>query len=247
MALVAVIDLRVEAEMAQGPDAAESEEKLLFEPVLPVSAIELVCDLTVFRSVCLVVSVEQIEVGTAHSDLPDARGDSPSRECDACGDPVAVSVENRRNRDAEEVLGIISCHLVALCGEDLSEISVTVEEADCDEVDIHVAGFLEVVAGKDAETAGIDFQGSVESVLHAEIGDLRVGPLLLESHIGVELIHDCFILCEESRVACEFPEPLEAHGVKQCHRVVARCRPHFRINCLEKGFCTVVPAPPEVL
>ena len=53
----------------------------------------------------------------------------------------------------------------------LAEVAVLVEEADADERHGHVAGGLDVVAGEDAEAAGVDAQALVEAVLGAEVGD----------------------------------------------------------------------------
>ena len=44
MSLVAVINLRVDAELAEGADTANAEKELLFETVLLVAAIEVIGD-----------------------------------------------------------------------------------------------------------------------------------------------------------------------------------------------------------
>ena len=44
VSLVAVIYLRVEAELTESTDTADTEEELLLETVLPVSTLEVICD-----------------------------------------------------------------------------------------------------------------------------------------------------------------------------------------------------------
>ena len=58
MALVAVVDLLLDAHGPQGADAAQAEQQLLFEPVLPVAAVEVVRNLPVLFEVGLEVRVE---------------------------------------------------------------------------------------------------------------------------------------------------------------------------------------------
>ena len=41
MALIAMVDLRIETELAQGTDTADSEKELLFQTVLPVTSVEM--------------------------------------------------------------------------------------------------------------------------------------------------------------------------------------------------------------
>ena len=53
----------------------------------------------------------------------------------------------------------------------LTEVAAPVEEADADEGQPRIGRGLAVVAGKDAETAGVDLHRLVDAVLGAEVGD----------------------------------------------------------------------------
>ena len=159
MSLVAVINLRIQAESTEGTDTADTEKEFLLESVLPVASVEVICNLTVLVNVCFVVSIKEIEVCSADCHLPDAGCDSTSRECHAGSYPVTILVHDRLSRNLGEVLRVILGNLVALCRKYLCEITVTVEETYCDEVHVHVAGFLKIVAGKNTETTGVDAQG----------------------------------------------------------------------------------------
>ncbi len=61
--------------------------------------------------------------------------------------------------------------LPAFVVEALEEVALTVEEADAGEGDVEVGGALDVVTGEDAEAAGVDGEGFVESELGGEVGD----------------------------------------------------------------------------
>ena len=137
-------------------------------------------------------------------------------------------------------------NLVALRGEALGEIAVAVEQAHGHEVDVHIAGLLEVVAGKDTETSGIYLEGGIETVFHTEIAYGRFLAVLLEGHIAVELRHYPREAAEEFLVVRQFLVSLEAHLVEYLHRVVARSVPQVRVNAFEERLRTVIPAPPEV-
>ena len=70
VSLVAMVDLRIDAEIPEGSDAADAEQELLLQTVLPVAAVEVIGHLTVLRRVRFIVSVKQIEVCTTNSHLP---------------------------------------------------------------------------------------------------------------------------------------------------------------------------------
>ena len=61
--------------------------------------------------------------------------------------------------------------LVAIGVDLLAEVAATVEEADADERQRRVGCRLAVVAGQDAEAAGVDLHRLVDAVLGAEVGD----------------------------------------------------------------------------
>ena len=60
--------------------------------------------------------------------------------------------------------------LPAILVEALQEVALAIEQADADEGNIEVGGALDVVAGEDAEAAGVDGQRLVQPELGGEIG-----------------------------------------------------------------------------
>ena len=247
MSLIAMINLRVDAQCAESADTADTEKKLLLESVLPVAAIEVICHLTVFFNVRFIVSIKEIEVSSADCHFPDAGRDGPSRECHASGNPVAVLVHYRTCRNLGEVLCVIFSHLVTLCGKHLCEIAVTVKQTHSHKVNVHVTCLFQVVTGKNTETARIDAERRIQTVFHTEISDGRVFSLGLKCHIIIEFLHDALVLAHECRILAESLESLQADSIEHSHRVVARFMPDDRVNGLEQCFGTFVPTPPEVL
>ena len=80
-------------------------------------------------------------------------------------------VEDAQDRQPGQVEVRVGVLLVPVRVDRLAEVAAAVEEPDADERQGHVAGGLHVVAGEDAEAAGVDAQRLVEAVLGAEVGD----------------------------------------------------------------------------
>ena len=60
----------------------------------------------------------------------------------------------------------IAGFLPAVFADVLGEVALRVHEANCDERQAEVGGFLKVITGEDAQAAGIDRQGFVQAVFH---------------------------------------------------------------------------------
>ena len=237
----------MQSQFAEGAYAADAEQDFLLHAVLPVTAVELMGNLTVLGDVGLEVGIEEIEVGAADGNLPDAGGHIAAGHSHMHGAPVALVVEHGLGGNPQEVGGVVFGHLVALGGDPLGEVSVSVQQADGDEVDLHVGCLLEVVAGEDAEASGINLEGCLEAVLHTEVGDGRFGAFRLPGHIIVELLHDGRKLLEEGYILGQFVISLETDGVEYDHGVVAGLVPEVPVYSLEEGLGAFVPAPPKIL
>ena len=246
VSLVAVIDVVPDAQLAQGADAADAQQDLLLEAVLPVAAVEVVGDLAVLLEVGLEVGVEQVEVRAAHLAFPDARRERAAREGDGDRHPAAGVVAHGRNGQLVEVLRFVGGLLRPLGREPLREVAVAVEQAHGGHRHVLVRSLLEVVAGQDAQTARIDLQRRMESVLHREVGDrrgLRVG---LFVHVVAELRVHGVELREEVRVVLELFEPFDAQLVEEGDRVAVRSGPQGGVDAFEQVAGAGIPAPPEV-
>ena len=83
---------------------------------------------------------------------------------------IGTSVE----RQPARVVPRVALDLPVALVEPLPEVAAAVEEADADERDAELGGRLQVVAGEDAEAAGVDRQALVEAELGREVGDEEV-------------------------------------------------------------------------
>ena len=247
VAFVAVVHVGLDAERAQGADTAHTEQQFLFEAVLPVTAVELMGYLAVFGEIVFVVGVEQEEIGAAYLDLPDTGIDITAREGYADFQPVALGVMHRGSRNLRKILRFIVGNLVAVGRQALGEVTVTVQQADRRHVDFHIGGFLQVVAGQDTQTAGIDLQRRVDTVLHAEVGHAGTLAGSLFIHIGLELLVHGVHPDKERRILFQFAVLLERNLVEQQERIAAGLFPQLGINPAEQVDGRLIPAPPEIL
>ncbi len=143
------------AERPDRADPADAEQQLLAEPVLAAAAVQPVGDLVQVRLVLLDVGVEQQQWDAADLGHPDLRGQLAARgqvrTCTGAPDLVAEQLE----RQAVRVPCRIPLGLPAVGRQGLGEVAVPVQQADPDQRHAEVAGRLEVVAGQDAQAAGV--------------------------------------------------------------------------------------------
>ena len=100
---------------------------------------------------------------------------APPRVSISIDDGLAVGADGGLHRQLVDVGLEVLFVLPAVLVEALAEVALAVEEADADERDAEVGGALDVVAGEDAEAAGVDRQRLVQAELGGEVGD-RAGP-----------------------------------------------------------------------
>ena len=156
---------------AQRADAADAEQQLLAQPVLAVAAVEPVGDVAVVVGVALDVGVEQQQRHAADAARPRSarpgRGPPGTRSTTVARG--AVGLAQQRDRQAVGVEHRVGLLLPALARERLLEVAVAVEQADADDRDAEVAGGLEVVAGEDAEAAGVLREHRGDAELRGEV------------------------------------------------------------------------------
>ena len=163
MPLVQVVDVRLDPERSERPHAADAEQQLLADAVLAVAAVERVGE---------PVDLEQVERNDADGGrnvlAPDRGLDRLAGEIDGDRDVLADEPDRLR------VDRLVFLGLTAGLVDPLAELTACVEQADADERDAELGRGLEVVAGEDAEAAGVDRQALVDAELHAEVGDEQV-------------------------------------------------------------------------
>ena len=184
VALVGVVDVRGRGAgqarpEAQGADAAHAEQHLLLEALLAAAAVEAVGDVAGGLVVLGDVGVEEQQRDAAdlrapHVGVQLAAAGQAERD-DARG---AVSLAQQRQGQAVGVEDGVGLLLPAVAVEALLEVAGLVEQADADDRDAEVGGRLQVVAGEDAEAAGVLRQHLGDAELRAEVGDRPGGAAL---------------------------------------------------------------------
>ena len=171
VALVEVKDPGGDAHGLECAEAADAEEELLTDAGAAVAAVEARGELEIFGGVAGDVGVEEQEIAAADFDSPHLGADDAAAGLDFDDDPLAVCADGGLHGQLVDVGLEVVFALPAFVVEALEEVSLAVEEADADERDVEVGGALDVVAGEDAEAAGVDGEGLVQAELGGEVGD----------------------------------------------------------------------------
>ena len=188
MAFVAMVNILFDTELLEKQHAADAEEDFLLETILPVATIEGVGDGTVVIGVEVIVGVEEVEFHATDIDAPYISMNLIVHVGYVDDKGLAVLVQLLLDGQAAEVLGLVVSDLLTVHRERLCEIAVAIEESDSHQVDIRVAGLLDLVAGEDAQAARVDLKHLVQTVFHAEVGHGGAIGAGLDVHVCAELL-----------------------------------------------------------
>ncbi len=167
---VHVKHFRFDAERAERFDAANPEHDLLPHPHFQIAAIKLSGDQSVLGVVFRSVAIEKVKADPAHLELPNL-GENFAIQNSHRDEQVRVAAAHLADRQMVEVLIEIDRFLQALLVDLLPEITMSIKQADRDEVEIEIAGRFAMVARQNAETAGIIWDRFVKTKLGRKIGD----------------------------------------------------------------------------
>ena len=164
--LVGVEHLRLEAQRLQGADAADAEEDLLADAVLGVAAVEPIGHESARPGCCRPrrCRAGRAAPGRRRRARPGPGGGSPARSTVTRAPSQRVSGKCVGIELGEALL------LHAVDGQELAEVARPVEEAHADQGHAEVARRLEVVAGEDAQAAGVLRQRLRDAELGREVG-----------------------------------------------------------------------------
>ena len=247
MTFVAVIDIFLDAELLQQQHTADTEQNLLFQTVLPVSAIEGMGNRFVVVGVHLVIGVQQIEVDTSYIHSPHVGIYVIVHVRYLDHQRFTILVELAHNGQRTEVLGLVVSNLLTVHRQALCEVAETIEETDGAHVDVGVRSLLHIVTGQHTQTAAVDLQGRVETVFHAEIGHRRALGVRLHIHILAELRIDILDALHECFVFQDFLLAGIGEALKQHDGIVSDLMIDIDVQFTEQVACLVVPYPPEVV
>ena len=228
------------------PSFADAQEVFLLDAVLPVAAVELMGDDAVELAVHVEVGIHQIELHAAHVHAPYVAIYYTSGIWHFENHGTAVLFEHLLDGQLIEVLGLVVGNLLAVDAERLCEVAVPVEETDGGHVHAAVRCFLDIVAGKNTESAGVDLEAVAQAVFHREVGyrgDIAAHGLLhILAEIGIDVIdgsHHDFVV--ENLLNSVAAEALDEH-----YRVLAGLPPQVGVDGAEEVLGLAVPNPPEV-
>ena len=161
----------------------------------------------------------------------------------------AVACAHFADRQMMKVLIQTDRLLNAILVDLLFEIAVPIQQTDRDEIQIEIAGRFAMVAGENAETAGIIRDRFVKTELCRKIGDrfldraagsgFPVG--ILAREIISKRVVNFLQLAQETFVLCDFDQPRLARELKHAHRIVIGAVPQVRDRDGERDGARTVP------
>ena len=229
------------------PHTADTQQNLLFEPVLPIAAVQVMRHPAILLEIGLVIGVEQVQVGTSHPAEPDAGRQRTSRQGNRHGRPVAHRIAHGLDRQLRKILGLVSRLLRSLSGKLLGKITVPVKQSDRDHRHVLVRRLLEVVAGQNPQPARVDFQRSVQAVLHREIGDFRRRRIGFLGHVAPELRIYRIEQHQKPFVPLQLLQTIHTEQVEKSDRITLAPVPKVGIYLFEQISGSGIPAPPKVV
>ena len=136
----------------------------------------------------------------------------------------------------------------------LSEIPVPIEQTYCNEIQIKIAGRFAMVAGENAEAAGVIRDRLMETKFSGKIGD-RIfdraagacfSVRVVSSEILFEVLKNLLELAQKIFVLCKLFQPGLPGKLQHAHGVVIRAVPQFWIEMPEQAARGRLPRPPKV-
>ena len=253
VAFVHVENVRVNPERAERVHAADAEHHLLPDAHFEIAAVELGGDEPIFRRVLGHIGVEQVKIDPADVQLPDFREDFAIEDAHR-NENARVLPPHFPNREVVEIL--IQAHglLRAVAIDLLLEIAVAIKQTDRDEVEVEIARRFAMIAGKNAETAGVIRNRFVKTELGRKIGDRaleRTAVALLS--VGVrarEIIAKRAVhlgqLAQEIVILRHLDQPCLPRKLEHADRIVIGPIPQLRIEMTKECARGRLPRPPEI-
>ncbi len=247
MALVAMIDILLDAQLLQQQHTTDTEQNFLLQSVLPVTTIKAVSDRLVELGVHLVVGVQQIELYSTNVDTPYISVNHIVCIGYVNDQRRAVFIELALNGQRTEVLSLVVGNLLSVHRQALREVAETIEETNSTHIDVRVGSFLHIVASEHSQTATVDLQGRVDTVLHAEVCHRRTLGIGLHVHILTELGINVLDALHQSLVFQDLLLALKGQTLEQHYGIVLYVVVNLRVEVTEQVTCLKVPNPPHVV
>ena len=161
MSLITMVHIRLDIQFSQGPDSPDTQQNFLFQTIFPISSIQVMRDAPVTFLVIFEIRIQQIQFHPSDIYLPDSGIYLSSGECKTNCQPISFGIPSRRYRYLREILSLIFSFLITCGRKFLSEITVTIQQADTRDLCFFVTSLFQVISGQHAKTSRINFQRSV--------------------------------------------------------------------------------------
>ena len=145
--------------------------------------------------------------------------------------------------------------LPAVDVEPLAEVALVVIQPDAHQRDAEIRGALQMIAGEDAEAAGVDRQRLVQAELRGEVGHRpraeHAGVLAAPGVLRLQVLLQPPVGVVDASVQGELRRPRfelrDRHLLQQQDGIVVALAPPQRVELAEQADRLFVPAPPQVL
>ena len=244
---------RIGAERLERAHAADAENDFLLDPRFAVAAVQARRELTIPRRILFEVGVEQVQrdAADAHAPHGDEHGAVAERHRRDAGLPVGR--HRRLDRRVGPVQMLVAFFLPPFGRDVLMEVTLRVHEPHADERHAEVARFLAVIAGQNAEPAGVDRQRLVDRELRGKVRDRLAVKVRERARPPGVVGRPRRLECGDCKIVDSQKFRIRGRGLyffmrnhlQHAHGVVRRCAPE-RVIEAPKYLARVVPAPPQV-
>ena len=249
MPLVHVEHRRLQAQSLEGAHASDAQDDLLADARIGVAAIERIGDVPILgQQILRDIGVEQVKLHSPDFQLPHLNHYVAGGQLDGYLEFLVIRGARRRDGHGVEIVGGVALVLPSIRVQHLAEVALLIQQADAHQGQIEIAGRFQVVAGQDAQAAGIDGEALGQSVFGGEISDeLAVG----RGRNGgfdacVETLACHVVQRQVTRVSGQFVEQRLGGATQHQHGVVAALGPESRIHAPEDGADHGLPTPHEI-
>src|SRR5438874_11583150 len=253
MPFVHVKHVRLDSNRRECFHPAYAEHDLLTPAHLKYAAVKLGGNQSVLGAVFRNIGVEQVDVYTADAQFPNPcknipvqNGNRDKKFCFAAAD--------FSDRQVIKILIEINRLLNAVLVDLLPEIAVSVKQTDRDEFQIKITGRFAMVAGENAQPAGVIRDRFVKTEFGRKIGngifDRAAGtgfPVgIVSTQIFFEFLKDLLELAHEIFVLCELFQPRLPRKLQHADWIMICAVPQFGIEMTKKTARGRLPRPPEI-
>ena len=255
VSFVQMINAGHDSQGGQCFDPAHAQHQLLADARAVIAAVQPAGQVAVFRAVAVDVAIQQIEVHPPNAHQPHLGQQLAGAGGDLHRHVLAGRIAGGLHRHVFDFRVEIFFALIAFGVEMLLEIALVVEQPDGHQRDTQSAGAFDVVAGKDAQAAGVDRHRFVDAEFGRKIGDrlaaqhagVGAGPRLLVVHVFLQPAIGVVDAAVEDQFGCPHFQTLRRELGQQCDRIMIKLAPADRIEIAKQVDDFGVPGPPQVM